>query len=202
MAARRGEGGHGQANWAGNVRWTPAEVVRPSSVQSLRELLARAAAAGQVVRPAGSRHSFTPLAATDGISLDLGALSGVRRIDDDVVTVGAGTPLHRLNRQLDGLDRALANLGDIDRQTIMGAISTGTHGTGARFAGLAAQVAAFTLVTAAGEQVHCSPQARTRSSSRRPWSAWGRSGSSPRSRCARCPRSTWPPVLGRRPAPR
>lgn len=145
-----------QGNWAGNVTWQPARTERPTSVDALRTVLTTARAQRHSVRPAGSRHSFTALCATDGISLDLGALSGMRRIDGDVVTVGAGTPLHQLNVLLDGIGRAVANLGDIDRQTIIGAISTGTHGTGARFTGLAAQVEAFAMLTASGDEVLCS----------------------------------------------
>ena len=125
----------GTRNWSGNVSWAPVEVIRPAGLDDLRHALARARAAGRSVRPAGSRHSFTPLCATDGVSLDLGAFSGIRSVDGDVVSVGAGTPLHELNVLLDGIGRAVANLGDIDRQTISGAISTGTHGTGARSVG-------------------------------------------------------------------
>ena len=156
--SRRSAGGAASANWSGNVRWDPVEVVRPVNVAELRSTLDRARSKGRPVRPAGSRHSFTPLCATDGISLDLAAFSGITGIDGDVVTVGAGTPLHELNVALDGIGRAIANLGDIDRQTISGAISTGTHGTGARFGGLASMVASLTLVTAAGDEVHCSSE--------------------------------------------
>ena len=156
--SRRSAGGAASPNWSGNVRWDPVEVVRPTNVAELRSTLDRARSKGRTVRPAGSRHSFTPLCATDGISLDLAAFSGITGIDGDVVTVGAGTPLHELNVALDGIGRAIANLGDIDRQTISGAISTGTHGTGARFGGLASMVASLTLVTAAGDEVHCSSE--------------------------------------------
>ena len=156
--SRRAAGGPATANWSGNVTWEPVEVVRPADVAELRSVLDRARSKGRAVRPAGSRHSFTPLCATDGISLDLGAFAGIAGIDGDVVTVGAGTPLHELNVALDGIGRAVANLGDIDRQTISGAISTGTHGTGAGFGGLASMVASLTLVTATGDQVRCSAE--------------------------------------------
>ena len=148
----------GTRNWSGNVTWEPVEVVRPVGLDDLRHALARARAARRSVRPAGSRHSFTPLCATDGVSLDLSAFTGIHAVDRDIVTVGAGTPLHELNVLLDGIGRAVANLGDIDRQTLSGAISTGTHGTGATFGGLASQVQAFTLVTAEGDEVRCSGQ--------------------------------------------
>jgi FAD-linked oxidoreductase len=157
MAARRRSGGS-EANWARNVRWSPREVARPGSLDALRDVLARARRDRLVVRPAGSRHSFTPLCATDGIALDLAAFSGLRSVDGDLVTVGAGTPLHGLNLLLHQRGRAMANLGDIDRQTLAGAASTGTHGTGARQQGIAAQIESLTLVTAAGDAVTCSRQ--------------------------------------------
>jgi FAD-linked oxidoreductase len=74
------------------------------------------------------------------------------------VTVGAGTDLAKLNAGLASFDLALANLGDIDKQTISGAISTGTHGTGARLGGLATQVVGLELVTADGSVLNCSAE--------------------------------------------
>ncbi len=144
------------ANWAGNVAWAPLRVAAPGSVEALRRVLADAAAEGLTVRPAGSRHSFTALCQTGGIALDLGGFTGVQSIDGDLVTVGAGTPLHLLNVILDRFGLAMANLGDIDRQTLAGALSTGTHGTGAQLPGLAAQVERFTLVTVGGDVLTCS----------------------------------------------
>ena len=92
---------------------------------------------GLTVKAVGSGHSFTPVAVTDGVLMDLGAMSGVISADLERarVRVRAGTPLHVLNRELAGRGLSLSNLGDIDRQTVAGAISTGTHGTGARFGG-------------------------------------------------------------------
>src|SRR5690606_33483172 len=74
------------------------------------------------------------------------------------VRVGAGTPLHVLNPALETLGLALPNLGDIDRQSIAGAISTGTHGTGAALQGIAAAVTGLTIVTADGSVVECSAE--------------------------------------------
>lgn len=144
------------ANWAGNVDWKPARVASPGSVDALRACLAQADSEGLTVRPAGSRHSFTPVCATDGVSLDLRGFTGVLSVEGTQVTVGAGTPLHLLNTVLDRFGLAMANLGDIDRQALAGAISTGTHGTGAALPGIAAQVERFTLVTVAGDQLTCS----------------------------------------------
>ena len=140
-------------NWTGDQRCTPAEVVRPRDRDELVAAVVAAAEAGRIVSVAGAGHSFTEAALTDGTMVDVGALSGV--IDADpgsgLVKVGAGTVLADLNEQLHGLGLAMENLGDIDRQTIAGAISTGTHGTGAKLRNISAQVEAIELVTASGE---------------------------------------------------
>ncbi|WP_125776257.1 D-arabinono-1,4-lactone oxidase [Antribacter gilvus] len=139
-------------NWARTVTFTPARTAAPLDESELAAAVADAAAEGLRVRAVGAGHSFTPAAATDGLLLTLDHLSGIERIERDaatgntLVTVGAGTRLHALNRLLDARGLALWNLGDIDRQSVAGAISTGTHGTGARFGGLATQVRGVRVV--------------------------------------------------------
>ncbi|MEX2447513.1 MAG: D-arabinono-1,4-lactone oxidase [Solirubrobacterales bacterium] len=140
-------------NWAGDQSCRPAQIARPRDRDELVATVAAAAAAGGEVRVTGSGHSFTEAAMTGGTMVEVGALSGV--IDADpgsgLVRVGAGTVLADLNRELARLGLAMENLGDIDRQTVAGAISTGTHGTGAKLRNISAQVEAVELVTAAGE---------------------------------------------------
>ena len=104
----------------------------------------------------GAGHSFTAIAATDGVHLDVAGIDGVLAVDGNRVTLGAGTNLYQLPALLEPHGLALANMGDIDRQTIAGATSTGTHGTGAAFGGLATQIRAVTLVTASGDVVRVS----------------------------------------------
>jgi L-gulono-1,4-lactone dehydrogenase len=147
-------------NWGGNVTAAPAQVEHVGSVQGVADAVQRAAASGLRVRVAGSGHSFTPLVATDGLLLHVDRLSGVLGIDRDRlrVRVLAGTPLHVLNPALQSLGLALPNLGDIDRQTISGAIATGTHGTGTRRQGIAAAVSGLTLVLADGSSLECSAE--------------------------------------------
>ena len=147
-------------NWGGNVRATPAQVVHVGSVEGVVDAVRQAADDGLVVRVAGAGHSFTPLVATDGLLLHLDRLSGVLAVDRDRrrVRVLAGTPLHVLNPALQALGLALPNLGDIDRQTISGAIATGTHGTGTRRQGIAAAVSGLTLVLADGSRLDCSAE--------------------------------------------
>jgi L-gulonolactone oxidase len=139
-------------NWAGDQACRPFELVRPPDRDRLAEAVATAAAAGRAVSVAGSGHSFTEAALTEGTLIDVGDLSGVLDADpgSGLVRVGAGTVLADLNEELHGLGLAMENLGDIDRQTIAGAISTGTHGTGANLRNISAQVEGVELVLADG----------------------------------------------------
>lgn len=145
-------------NWAGDQSCRPVRIVRPGGREELAETIGAAAAAGQRVKVAGSGHSFTEAALTEGTMIDLGALAGVLDADPDsgLVKVGGGTVLADLNEELAGLGLAMENLGDIDRQTIAGAISTGTHGTGAKLRNISAQVEGLELVLADGSVRHLS----------------------------------------------
>jgi len=139
-------------NWAGDQSCAPFERLRPRNRDELAEAVAAAAAAGRKVGVPGSGHSFTEAALTAGTMLDVGALSGV--IDADrssgLVKVGAGTVLAELNEELSRLGLAMENLGDIDRQTLAGAVSTGTHGTGAKLGNISSQIVGMELVLADG----------------------------------------------------
>ena len=75
-----------------------------------------------------------------------------------LVRVQGGVSIARLNTHLAAHGLALENLGDIDVQSIAGAISTATHGTGARLRNIPSQVAALTLVLADGSTLACSPE--------------------------------------------
>jgi FAD/FMN-containing dehydrogenase len=142
-------------NWAGNER-ADTEVVQPGSPDEVAAVLTAAAAAGRQVRPIGSGHSFTGIGRPEDIQLACAGLAGVGEVSaDGLINVGAGVPLHRLNAELVRRGWSLTNLGDIDRQTVAGALSTGTHGTGAQFGGLATQVRGLQLVTPSGALLDC-----------------------------------------------
>jgi L-gulonolactone oxidase len=139
-------------NWAGDQSCVPAEVVRPRDRDELAAAIVRAAEAGRTVSIAGSGHSFTETPMTGGTMIRVEALSGVIDADPStgLVKVGGGTVLADLNEELARLGLAMENLGDIDRQTIAGAISTATHGTGAALPNISAQVEAIELILADG----------------------------------------------------
>ncbi|MET8944742.1 D-arabinono-1,4-lactone oxidase [Streptomyces sp. NPDC004542] len=145
-------------NWGGNVVARPAREVTPASVEELAAAVRRAAEDGLKVKAVGTGHSFTAIAATDGVLIRPHLLTGIRDIDREAmtVTVEAGTPLKRLNVALAREGLSLTNMGDIMEQTVSGATSTGTHGTGRESASIAAQIKGLELVTADGSVLTCS----------------------------------------------
>ena len=149
-------------NWAQTVTCRPSAVAAPADVAEVVDLLAAAGRAGRRVKPVGSGHSFTPIAATDGVQVHVDRLTGLRATAVDpqsgagTVTVAAGTSLHVLNSMLAELGLGLAAMGDIDAQSVAGAIATGTHGSGRDNAGLAALVAGLEIALPDGSLVQCS----------------------------------------------
>jgi L-gulonolactone oxidase len=154
----RSEAATAWRNWAGDQRCAPRAVRRPASIERLAADVREAGERGLRVRAVGAGHSFSDIARTDGMQLDLSAMNRVLDVDraSGLVRVEAGITIHDLSRQLDGHGLALENLGDIDVQSIAGAISTATHGTGARLRNIASQVAQLTLVLADGSTLDCS----------------------------------------------
>ena len=103
------------------------------------------------VKVAGSGHSFTDIACTDGLMLDLSQMRRVLSVEGNDVTVEAGITLHDLAEELRARGLAMENQGDVDPQTVAGAISTATHGTGGGFGNLSSQVVGVRLVDGHGE---------------------------------------------------
>ncbi|MFG2485216.1 D-arabinono-1,4-lactone oxidase [Streptomyces virginiae] len=145
-------------NWAGNITATPARTVTPASVGELQETVRRAAEDGLRVKAVGTGHSFTAAAATDGVLVRPQAMTGIRSIDRaaGTVTVAAGTVMKDMNQALAAAGLSLTKMGDIMEQTVSGATSTGTHGTGRDSASIAAQIRGLELVTADGRLLTCS----------------------------------------------
>jgi L-gulono-1,4-lactone dehydrogenase len=136
------------SNWAGTHHCAPARHLRPVDRAQVCEAVASAAH----VRVAGSGHSFTAGVLTDDTLLSLDRLDRVLDADPaaGLVRVEAGITLAALNTALEGHGLALPNLGDIDAQTLGGALATATHGTGLRHPNLSAQVEAVELVLGRG----------------------------------------------------
>jgi L-gulono-1,4-lactone dehydrogenase len=147
-------------NWAGNQACVPHAVVQPRSADEVADVVKRAVRDGRRVKGVGAGHSFTGAAMTNGVLVSLDDMATVESVDDATcrVTVQAGIRLRDLNDALAAHGLAMPNLGDIDVQSIAGAISTATHGTGAGLGNLATTVVGIELVTGTGEIVSCDEQ--------------------------------------------
>ena len=147
------------SNWAGNQLSKPVRIERPSSESEVVEIVLRAVAEHLRVKVVGSGHSFTGIAVPDEVMIDLAQMNRVVNVDHvgGVITVQAGIVLSDLNAYLESHKLSMPNLGDVTYQTLAGAVSTSTHGTGLQRTGLAAQIRAFKLVTASGEVLTCDP---------------------------------------------
>lgn len=143
-------------NWSGSVTCTPAAIQYPSTLDEIVALVKQCAASGKKLRVVGAGHSFTPLVATDQILVSLDHYAGLEHIENHTATVKAGTRLKALGDLLFQHGLAQENLGDINVQSIAGAISTGTHGTGVNFGSISTQVIGLKLVTGDGSVVECS----------------------------------------------
>lgn len=145
-------------NWSGLEAADELRQVTPLDIAQVQAEVRRARAAGETVKAAGTGHSFTGIARPAHAHLLPGGLQGITAVDREAmtVTVLAGTQLKVLNATLEQLGLSLHNMGDIAEQTVAGAISTGTHGTGGRTAGLAAQVVALEMVTGTGDVLRAS----------------------------------------------
>jgi FAD-linked oxidoreductase len=137
------------SNWSGGQTCQPAGRYDISSEDQLTSLLRNTLGP---IRPVGSGHSFSALVPTDGHLVVIDQLSGI--LDSDAqakqVTLGAGSRLGDLGAQLEAIGQGMINLPDIDRQTVAGAIATGTHGTGVTLQALSSFITSLRLITPSG----------------------------------------------------
>lgn len=140
------------SNWSGSVR-SDARVARPASTDELAATIRGATA----IRATGAGHSFMPLCATDGVIVDLADMPGelVVAADRNTARIPAGWSIKRLTAALFDAGLALANQGDVNPQSLAGAMATGTHGTGRDLGSLSTLARGFRLIGADGETVAC-----------------------------------------------
>ncbi|MFC7497418.1 MULTISPECIES: D-arabinono-1,4-lactone oxidase [unclassified Nocardioides] len=147
-------------NWSGIESALPARVEEPADTAAVVAAVERARSEGTTLKMVGTGHSFTAISAPEHTMLRPGRMTGIVAVDRDAMTVTAlaGTRLADLNSGLEALGLSLHNMGDIAEQTLAGATSTGTHGTGGTWASLSAQIAGFEMVTGTGEVVRASAE--------------------------------------------
>lgn len=149
-------------NWAGNQACRPAQRVAPETEDAMVALLASADGAAGPIRPVGAGHSFAGLVPSDGTLVAADALHGLVSVDpaQGIAEVWAGTRLHALGPLLEAEGLALPNMPDIDYQTVAGAISTSTHGTGRDLGSFSSLVEGLTIATPSGELIECDRETR------------------------------------------
>jgi FAD-linked oxidoreductase len=147
-------------NWAGNQSCAPVEIRKPTSEAELQAIVLDAARRGLRVKCIGAGHSFTPIACTDGVMVDLGGYGRVLGHDPEArtVTVEAGITLSTLCEELDKRGLAMENMGDIAYQSIAGATATATHGTGWHFGNLSSRIVGLRLIAGDGTILEANPQ--------------------------------------------
>src|SRR3954463_11254393 len=136
------------SNWSGAQTCTPRQVLHPDTEAEIAEIVKRG---DGPIRVAGTGHSFTDIVLTDGVLLHLDRMAALARVEGGVAHVQAGMTLHDLGPALAAHGLGLENQGDIDAQTVAGALATGTHGTGERFRNLSANVVGMRLVDGRGK---------------------------------------------------
>ena len=145
-------------NWAENVEWNPSEIAYPTSEKEIQQLVLKAINSNKKIRVIGSGHSFTSLCSTDHILISLDKYQGTISINKEKnqATVKGGTKLSLLGELLFKEGLAMENMGDINVQSLAGAISTGTHGTGIDLKSISNQVIALKFINGKGEVIECS----------------------------------------------
>lgn len=143
------------SNWSGGQQAHP-DFLQPKNLDDLKKIVLK----HDKIRMVGAGHSFSPLAKTDDVMINLDHIQGVHNFDErkNQCTLYAGTRLYKLGECLAPIHQALQNQGDIDHQSLAGVVATGTHGTGVDLPCLSALVAGFELLTAQGDVLHCSPE--------------------------------------------
>ena len=148
------------SNWSGKLSARPKSVVQVGSVEAIRSELLAARDGGWTVRTSGTAHSHYPLLPTNGVILDTRPLSGLVAVDTDAMTATfrAGTKIHACGRPLLDHGMGLLNQGDIDQQSIGGAIATGTHGTGVELGSFSSAVTQLSILLVDGSVVTCNQE--------------------------------------------
>jgi L-gulono-1,4-lactone dehydrogenase len=145
-------------NWGGTYGCSPTRIESPSSEEELAAIVRSAAERGEKVKVIGSGHSFTDIGCTDGVLIRLDRYQRVLAVDAEkkTITAQAGITILQLSAVLAEHGLAMENMGDVGYQTISGAISTATHGTGEKLRNISSQVVGLTLVLADGSVLECS----------------------------------------------
>ena len=138
-------------NWSGNVTFDPRLALRPFTINDIKSAVSTA----QSVRALGSAHSFNFIANSKDVLLSFENFPKDIEIDssNNQVRVAAGVRYGELAIALNTAGLALPNMGSLPHITVVGATSTGTHGSGVKNQNLSAAVCSIEIVTASGDEI-------------------------------------------------
>lgn len=142
-------------NWSGSLEFIPGEIFEPEAEEEVVALVKMANSENRKIRVVGAGHSSSELVKTDDILVSLKHFQGVENPDNDNhrATVLAGMTVKEAGKELYRYGLAMHNTGDVDVQTVAGAIGTGTHGTGKELRNLSSMLVGVRMVTGTGEIV-------------------------------------------------
>jgi FAD/FMN-containing dehydrogenase len=145
-------------NWSGSLSFSPGEIATPESEEEVVDLVKAAAKGGRKVRVVGAGHSSSPLVKTRDVLLSLKHFRGAEDPDEESgrLTILSGMTVKEAGKEAFRYGLAMHNTGDVDVQTIAGAIGTGTHGTGVELKNLSSMLAGVRMVTGNGEILEAS----------------------------------------------
>ncbi|MBT6030111.1 MAG: FAD-binding protein [Crocinitomicaceae bacterium] len=140
-------------NWSGSVKSEPIAILYPSSEDEIMDIVKNAIVSNQKIRMVGSGHSFSKILETKQVLVSLDKMQGIisHDFESQTATVWAGTKLKKLGDLLFDIGLAQENMGDINVQSIAGALSTGTHGTGSKLGTLSTQIVEITFINGRGQ---------------------------------------------------
>jgi FAD/FMN-containing dehydrogenase len=140
-------------NWSGSLNFEPSAIREPSTEEEVAEIVKKAVKENKKVRVVGAGHSSSNLVETEDILISLSNFKGISEVDNQSyrATVAAGMEIHEAGEELNKAGLAMHNTGDVDVQTVAGAIGTGTHGTGKKLQNLSAMLVGVKIVTGVGD---------------------------------------------------
>lgn len=162
--------GNGRQKWEnciGNQTASPVRLLRPTTLEEIVEIVRTAESENRKVRAVGSGHSFSDIAVTDDVMIDTHGLDEVLKLETEVLKEGTdtstlvdiecGISIAKVNDELDRLGLALINMGAHTVQTVVGALSTSTHGSGISLGSAAAFVRSLVIVASEGKVYRIEP---------------------------------------------
>jgi len=142
---------HGFRNWSGTIEFEPNRFCQPRTEEELVSLVKEARNAGTHVRTQGAGHSFSQLLPTQDTLVSLDYLDGEIKVDGTRAKIPGGMRLKCAIDELRKRGLGFRNIGSVTEQSIAGAFSTGTHGSGLGLGSMSTQVVGARLVTGEGE---------------------------------------------------